>query len=290
MKIGNTHTFLTLAGLTMACSASLHGAALIYEPFAGAPGGLSGQAPGAGLTGNWGSNGMNVVSGSLSYGNLETSGNRAGAPASNFSRGNTDPGTTLTGAGLLADGAELWFSALAVSYDPQPGDNGTSRTYIAFGNGTADGFDRVGDHSSGRGFEIKLNDGFVQAFGWRGPGTIGGAGVPITDGTHLVVGKITWGEFGVVDDTLELFLPDTDLNMGSAVSTTSHDFDQLGTVDPDDAFDVISFAGGHRDNAVPEVDEIRFGATYADVTPAVPEPSSMALLALGGLVLLRRCR
>jgi len=37
------------------------------------------------------------------------------------------------------------------------------------------------------------------------------------------------------------------------------------------------------------VDEIRIGTTLADVIP-VPEPASVALLGLGGLMLLRRRR
>ncbi len=252
---------LTLGG-------SLQATAVIYEPFDYEEGGLGGVTVGAetGLTDVWNSNGADVVAGSLSYGSLPTAGNRALHVGSNFNKNYAAPGTTLSDAGLMADGAELWFSALAVSFKPVEGSpNNTARTYIAIGNGTADGFDRVGSHNEGRGFEIKLNAGNVQSFGWKGPGTFGGTATAVADGTHLVVGKITWGEFGVTEDTLDLFLPDTDLVQGEAVSTATWDFDQLGTVNADDAFDTISFAGGHLDNAVPEVDEIRFGASYKDV-------------------------
>lgn len=186
----------------------------------------------------------------------------------------------------MADGATLWFSALVVSYTPKDGDNGTARTYISIGNGTADGFDRVGSNSDGRGFSLKTQNGSTWAHGWKGNGTFGGSGVSeLADGTHLFVGKITWGEFGDTDDTLELYLPGTDLALpDTPVSTATWDFDQLGTVNPDDAFDTISFAGGHLANAVPEVDEIRYGASFADVVPPAagrPDPKITSITSLG---------
>ena len=277
-------TVLTLAAAVSLIFAanSASADALIYEPFDMDPGGLGGATPvGTGLTGTWNSGNVSVVSGSLSYGSLVTSGNHALATGSNYSKADADPGTTLTGAGLMADGATLWFSALAVSNGNPTGGDGNARTYIAIGNGTADGFDRIGPHTGGNGFAIKLNNGTAYAHGWKGPGAIGGTSVAVPDGVNLVVGKITWAAVGS-NDTLELFLPGTDLVQGAAVSTLNYDFDQS-------TFDTVSFAGGHLANAVPEVDEIRFGATYADVTP-VPEPATMGLLALSGLGILARRR
>lgn len=200
---------LTHAAVAIVCGGMLHADPLIYEPFDDLDPSLDGNTPGLGLTGTWSAH-ATVDGTSLSYGTLATSGGHATAASSNFGKNRADPGTTLTSAGLMADGATLWFSALAVSLQPTVSSpNSTARTYIAIGNGTADGFDRVGDHGNGRGFEIKLNNGNVQAFGWRGNGTFGGPATAVADGTHLVVGKITWGEFGVTDDTLEVFLPGT---------------------------------------------------------------------------------
>ena len=58
------------------------------------------------------------------------------------------------------------------------------------------------------------------------------------------------------------------------------------TLDVDQTqFDTISISDGQTSG----FDEIRFGTTLADVTPgAIPEPSSLSLLALASLALLRR--
>ena len=254
---------------------------LIYEPFDDLNSSLSGNIPGLGLTGTW--SGSSVVVGtSLSYGNLATSGGRATTnTGSQFDKNSVNPGTTLTSSGLMADGETLWFSALIVNHNPSSGDN---RTYVAFGNGQADGFDRIGSSADGRGFTVavsKVNRGGVTAQAWNAGGSGGatrGATVAGPVGTFLAVGKITWGALGVADDTFELFLPGTDLVLGPAISTIMADFDQLGTVNPEDAFDVISFAGGRPDSGVPEVDEIRFGATYDDVVVAVTDYDDWEML------------
>ena len=256
-------TPINLAAAVIALGGSLHAEPLIYEPFDGEPGPLSGQTAGTGLTDTWSATAIDVTSGSLSFGSLPTSGNSAAKSSGNFQRGWAEIGTTLSDADLLDDGATLWFSALAVA-DSSDGD--TRRTYISIGNGYADGFDRIGTHEEGKGFAIKLNNGTILAHGWRGPGAAGGAAVAIPNGTHLLVGKITWAASGS-DDTLEVFLPGTDLALpAAAVSTLSYDFDQS-------AFTTISFAGGSA-GTVPEVDEIRFAASYEEVIggdgPAAP--------------------
>jgi MYXO-CTERM domain-containing protein len=118
------------------------------------------------------------------------------------------------------------------------------------------------------------------AFG-TGQGTIV---VPNSDDNNnvdyrFVVGRITWGATASDDDVIDIFLPDTNLNLGSVHSTLTVDVDQSG-------YDTISFARG--DKVV--MDEIRFGASYADVSP-IPEPSAAALAGLlFGLGLLRRRR
>ncbi len=52
----------------------------------------------------------------------------------------------------------------------------------------------------------------------------------------------------------------------------------------------VGSQGGGRAGAVMAFDEIRIGRTWRDVTPIVPEPTSLALLCLGGLssLMLRR--
>ena len=57
------------------------------------------------------------------------------------------------------------------------------------------------------------------------------------------------------NDTLNFYLPGTDLAMGSVMHTTSAVLDQS-------AFDTITFSAKAAGKAI---DEIRFGATYDDV-------------------------
>jgi hypothetical protein len=301
-------------GLTLATS-SASGAALVYEPFDDLDSTLAGNTPGTGLSGTWISgDGTQVGSGSLSYGSLETSGGRVigNTGTVRFPKGSISPGSTLSDAGLLADGASLWFSVLIVNAQDIPDSGQTdNRTYVSFGTGGPDGFDRVGGNT-GSGFTIALSKNAeygVTAQGWNdnsdGAGGAGarGATEPVTPGaTFLAVGKITWGAFNVdpllaTPDVFELYLPGTDLVLpDDPISVVSKNFDQLGLFDTqgldsaaNNLFDTIGFAGARGVNGVPEIDEIRFGATYADVTP-VPEPGSLALLGLGGLLIARRRR
>lgn len=249
--------------------------ALIYEPFADDDASLAGNNSGLGLDGTWQAGGISVLSGSQTFFDLQVSGNRAvRTGGGNFNNAFISPGTTLTDEDLLGDTAILWFSALVVS---DPG----RRTYVALGTGNADGFDRIGG-TGGFGVGIRVENGRAHAHGWDNTGAVKPAGPTVDDGTVLVVGKITWAPDGS-NDKVELFLP-TGIGLAqpvAPVSTMLRDFDQS-------AFDTISFAGGAA-GSIPSVDEIRFGKTYRDVVP-VPEPSSLALIAMGGLAMMRRRR
>ncbi len=243
---------------------ALHADPVIYEAFAGATGDLNGQAAGTGLTGNWSTSWtINVVSGNLLPGNgVLTSGNHALTDGGGYGQAWADPGTTLSGTGLLAGGVDLWFSALVRSVS-----NGS--TYLSLGTGAADGYDRIGDNDTGSGVGVKLSGGTIQAHGWKGYGIGGGAvrggQAAISDGVHLVVGKITWGADSSSSATVSIYLPGNDLVLpATATSTITTDM----VVDPS-TFNTISFVG-NGGTAIPEIDEIRFGASYANVTPAAP--------------------
>jgi len=104
--------------------------------------------------------------------------------------------------------------------------------------------------------------------------------------TYLIVGRIDWATGS--NDTLTLYnLAETTTwdgttpDAGYEFATVSADVDQstLNTLTMDEA-------------QYTTVDEIRFGETFIDVVPGlelalVPEPTTMALLILGGLMMVR---
>ena len=80
---------------------------------------------------------------------------------------------------------------------------------------------------------------------------------------QLLVGKITWAINPADPDTVEIYLPGTNLALpGVAVSTTSAVLNQA-------TFNQISFA---TKSPIGGLDEIRFGGSYASVMGAVPGP------------------
>lgn len=90
-------------------------------------------------------------------------------------------------------------------------------------------------------------------------------------GEHqLVVGKYIWG---AGTDTLEIYVPDTNLNLGSPISTLNTDVDQS-------KFDTLTFARG--DKVV--MDEIRFGSTLDDVLGANDPAPINATLTAGNII------
>jgi hypothetical protein len=238
-------------GLALASSGPVFADAVIYEPFDYSPDGdrLSTYTQsGLGLSGDWGDSGTLVATPGLTYGSLTTSGNKV-TMSDDTSWAST--GSTLNG--LLDDDDTLWFSVLvtphSVSTNPDFGfalatDRGNDSNNVPLQ--TANG-------GNGLGFRFK---GGLKATAWSGGPASSAAGASVSgETTYLVVGEMIFG----ATDTINIYLPDTDLNLGSVVSTQTATLDQT-------AFNMITFmdkAADPRD----EVDEIRFGATYADVTP-----------------------
>jgi hypothetical protein len=109
-------------------------------------------------------------------------------------------------------------------------------------------------------------------------------------GTKMFVGRITMAvgddAFAAIVDPNLATLVDSDFNtaetaFGEISAASDENLDWLGLW--------IGTYGPTTDGDNTLMDEIRIGTTLADVTP-IPEPASVALLGLGGLMLLRRRR
>lgn len=256
----------------------------VHEAFDYPAGGLHGQGGTTeiGLAGTWhAASSAKIVGGSLSYGTLPVSGGSIG----NLNGGSNHYGgtrglsaTALAGSGLLDDGATLWFSVVmgyGTNYavdPPVPANMTNARLAFALANSgfsTSNNQYYILNEGSqlGSGLGVTLGrfnatNGKVVATQFRDStaGTSGTAGnvfgnVPAsTIGANqhrLVVGKITWG---AENDTIELYEPDTNLNINLPTSTLTVNVDQT-------KFDVITWARGDTVT----MDEIRFGDSLAAV-------------------------
>lgn len=274
---------LVASSLLVAAVSSANAALAIYEPFDYPVGGLNGATGSTevGLSGAWSANSDTVLeAGSLSYGSLATAGNKfRGKEAINrYGGSRAISASALSSAGLLANDAELWFSvligkastansantflALALASDTFITGNGNTRPLVA---GQGVGIDWTGTTP------VKASS-FSTAAPTVGTST---ASLYAPGESGLIVGKIVWGD---TTDTITLYQPNASLVLGTAVSTLNTTVDQS-------AFDTISFRWGSGI----VMDELRFGASYADVTPvAIPEPSTALLGVLGALAFIRR--
>lgn len=135
--------------------------------------------------------------------------------------------------------------------------------------------------SSGEGLGFRFKNG-LQATSWDAGSATSGAGASVSTATlYLVVGQMIFGAGDADADIINLYLPDTNLNLGGIVSTRSAVLDQT-------VFNTVTFAN-KADTTGDRFDEIRFGATSDDVL-VVPEPAAALLGAIGSLLLLRRRR
>lgn len=227
--------------------------AIVYEPFDDGDSSLAGNTPGEGLSGLW-SGGASVTPGSLSFGNLTLGrGNRATMTNLN---GHVSTGTALTDAGLLADGATLWFSAIveiSAGINQIFGELG-----FAFGSEPINPNTNLPISNSGQALGFTFYKNRLRAAGWT-PSlsrTQDFTAVAENSNSYLVVGKIDWASNR---ETIEIYLPTPGLVLGDPVSTyrTSSNFDQT-------TFDTISF-GATTADFDHRIDEIRFGVSYESV-------------------------
>ena len=276
----------SLATTGIIAGTSAYAATVVYEPFNQTAGDLNGQAASTtGLSGNWSDNAtVTVQAQDLVYGDLQNSGNQVTLVISGNTNASVITSSALANAGLLGDGATLWFS-----YVYRAASNGGANEKAGFAFGTEklnpDFSGTLDLANSGNAVGLVTSNTALTAATWNGTNPTTGGSINFDTGDIMfVVGKIEWGANGSADETITIYNPSlTDLGtLGSGVSHTLTAVDQT-------QFDTISMAqrnsGGDQ-----TYDEIRFGATYADVSPAIPEPGSLALMGIGGLLIIRRRR
>lgn len=289
MSVSKFALLAALGGFTLAAS-SAFAAPLVAESFDGylnAGNDVAGNNGGTGFAGAWSNTrgGPDVFADGAPVGQTMTgSGNYLrGSAWSGVAR---EIGPTLLNAGLLNDGAELWFSV-------RVGLNGQNVANADIGFALSNAAKFAGDFgnrenldgTASEGIGISHSRGVVEGAAWQNDDgaadtfaekafaassvTLGGANSDYA----TVVGKINWG-VGAGDETLTLY----DENLVETMAAET--FSAMNQA----SFDMLLIQFKDRS----QVDEIFFGATSSDVV--IPEPGSLALLGLGGLLIARRRR
>ncbi len=290
------------AVLMLGASTAAHAALLVYEGFNGyTEASLNGQNPNGNTTGldtgtAYTTSGTFTydASANLDFGSLITSGG-----AARISVG--EPTDTLQATMDITSATGTVWSSFLVNYDSRP---------AATSGGTNGSF---GGPQMGVGINDDLQsaaDGFIGGEGAAKNATVAYRGAEqngnfsVSDGvTYLVISKFT----GIGSNTgtrtanlwvltsaqFETFAADgevteTELTTGPVVGSASQSFTGGATVTFNDGESLKFKVGGNENGTlVATLDEVRWGSTLVDVTP-IPEPASLALMGLGGLLMLGR--
>jgi hypothetical protein len=300
----NAHPMIATAALVVSLAGAADASLLVYEGFQYETGAatragadlLDGQADDApatdtlatGLGGTWTDTlspnavgNLFIGENSLAFGDLATSGNHVRSDTNS----NNDNYTRSITAGLNS-GSELWFSVLA---------NKLQNNFSAAEGGLVIGNQQVNNTRvlldtgttglQGFGIAPTTAGNNWTAYGWNGSSqVVGGANLTVaTDGseTNLLVGKVEFDAGGGGEDIYTLY--QYQLNAGSIAGGTLNEITSILVDVNQSTLDTLSLT--RQVNTA--YDEIRIGTTLNDVIP-VPEPGSLALLGLGGLLMLRR--
>jgi hypothetical protein len=300
----NTRNLL-LSGLLALSSLTLHAQLLTHESFTYANGNVHTANGGTGWASGWGTqqNASNyqVQSASpLSYGQLTTSGSYL-TGGGGFDR---------TGRQIATNAFSPWDNAGRVSnawgsqpFGPQIDQGTVWASFVVRRNANVASWDSmdIAFHTQAIGwFSSAANTSLSISYdttngNWRAASNNNGNQAALANSalgdTVLFVAKFELSTTGA--NNIYLWLnPSPGSLGGSDLSVASASWSALNLTTEQARFRSISFYSGSAANAT-SLDEIRLGLTFADVTPAIPEPSSFAALAgLGvlGMAATRRRR
>jgi hypothetical protein len=208
----------------------------------------------------------NVVlsSGTLSYGILGGSGGKAEV----ISNWNTN--AEYSGTDLRVDGA-VQYTRLLVNLNGNTSTNANNNKFMIFSSASDDGPGVAWDSQTENDVTTHTAQAWLQGSG-------GDSVVISNTETFLVVMRSTWAD-AAGGDKLELWINPADTSaLGAADSVVTGDF-----ADTKDQFYPRMQGMGNW-----YFDELAMGTNADDI--AIPEPATMTLLGLGGLVALRRRR
>jgi hypothetical protein len=208
------HTHHLRSGLLSGyCNDSIRSGPLLYEGFdysvskEANHASLSGANGGTGWDGDWKETKWPMAAAmepGLAFGRLGVKGNAATSTAYSWGHATRATGGTLSQAGLLNNGATLWFS---IVIDNSAASSGV-KNGLALGTGSfsGDAQDKISQGAFGVGL-LQSGCAKVAAAYWSGGSLItGDTGIYPTEAV-LFVGKIAWGGTDEADETLTIHAP-----------------------------------------------------------------------------------
>ncbi len=260
-------TILWLSGLILTAGSQSADAQLLASDGFGYTAGnnLAGQTGGTGFSAAWGAGSATVVSPSLSYLNLLSSGNSAQIANPSSQTTQTRSTTTSFGPAPINTNTSVFFSFLL---DRTATGGAADRGGIQFGNNAAGGGSSklfIGDLGTSDTIGLATDSFSTTNATSRAVGT---------NQTHLIVVGIN---FGIGNETINLWVDPTSLGGTAPAATIANNTNYNLGVD-NNMFALLASGA----TSTYKFDELRVGTTYASVTP-VPEPITVLGLASAGL-------